>query len=103
MNPANPNVAASVRARLLNVAKAQGVDFNPACQRRSSLKMKPARARLVADLAWHVKGFEDEQTSEERALYAQLKQRDGFCQDPDPMQPDECREVRRSGGKNSCR
>ncbi|MDE2003440.1 MAG: nucleotidyl transferase AbiEii/AbiGii toxin family protein [Betaproteobacteria bacterium] len=28
MNPANPNVAASVRARLLNVAKAQGVDFN---------------------------------------------------------------------------
>ena len=28
MNPANPNVAASVRARLLNVAKAQGIDFN---------------------------------------------------------------------------
>ena len=28
MSPANPNVAASVRARLLNVAKAQGVDFN---------------------------------------------------------------------------
>ena len=28
MNPANPNLAASVRARLLNVAKAQGVDFN---------------------------------------------------------------------------
>ncbi len=28
MNPADPNVAASVRARLLNVAKAQGVDFN---------------------------------------------------------------------------
>lgn len=28
MNPANPNVAASVRARLLNVAKAQGVDFS---------------------------------------------------------------------------
>jgi predicted nucleotidyltransferase component of viral defense system len=28
MNPGNPNVAASVRARLLNVAKAQGVDFN---------------------------------------------------------------------------
>ncbi len=28
MNPANPNVAASVRTRLLNVAKAQGVDFN---------------------------------------------------------------------------
>ncbi len=28
MNPANPNVASSVRARLLNVAKAQGVDFN---------------------------------------------------------------------------
>lgn len=28
MNRANPNVAASVRARLLNVAKAQGVDFN---------------------------------------------------------------------------
>ena len=28
MNPANPNVAASVRARLLNIAKAQGVDFN---------------------------------------------------------------------------
>ena len=28
MNPSNPNVAASVRARLLNVAKAQGVDFN---------------------------------------------------------------------------
>ncbi len=28
MSPANPNVAASVRARLLNVAKAQGADFN---------------------------------------------------------------------------
>lgn len=28
MNPASPNVAASVRARLLNIAKAQGVDFN---------------------------------------------------------------------------
>ena len=29
MTPARPtNVAASVRARLLNVAKAQGVDFN---------------------------------------------------------------------------
>lgn len=28
MNAAIPNVAASVRARLLNVAKAQGVDFN---------------------------------------------------------------------------
>jgi hypothetical protein len=27
MSPANPNVAASVRARLLNVAKTQGVDF----------------------------------------------------------------------------
>ena len=28
MSPANPNVATSVRARLLGVAKAQGVDFN---------------------------------------------------------------------------
>lgn len=28
MSPVNQNVAASVRARLLNVAKAQGVDFN---------------------------------------------------------------------------
>ena len=28
MSPVNPNLAASVRARLLNVAKAQGVDFN---------------------------------------------------------------------------
>lgn len=28
MNPASPNVAASVRARLLNIAKAQSVDFN---------------------------------------------------------------------------
>ncbi len=28
MNPANPTVAASVLARLVNVAKAQGVDFN---------------------------------------------------------------------------
>jgi predicted nucleotidyltransferase component of viral defense system len=28
MSPAFPNVAASVRARLLNVARAQGVDFN---------------------------------------------------------------------------
>lgn len=28
MNLANPNVAASVRARLLNLAKAQGIDFN---------------------------------------------------------------------------
>ena len=28
MNPAHPNVAASIRGRLLNIAKAQGVDFN---------------------------------------------------------------------------
>jgi hypothetical protein len=28
MSAAAPNIAASVRARLLNVAKAQGVDFN---------------------------------------------------------------------------
>jgi len=28
MNPAHPDVAASIRARLLNVAKTQGVDFN---------------------------------------------------------------------------
>jgi predicted nucleotidyltransferase component of viral defense system len=28
MSPVNPHVAASVRARLLNVARAQGVDFN---------------------------------------------------------------------------
>jgi predicted nucleotidyltransferase component of viral defense system len=28
VNPASPNVAASIRARLLNIAKAQGVDFN---------------------------------------------------------------------------
>ena len=28
MSAIHPNVAASVRARLLNVAKAQGVDFN---------------------------------------------------------------------------
>jgi hypothetical protein len=28
MSTATPNVAASVRARLLNIAKAQGVDFN---------------------------------------------------------------------------
>ena len=28
MNLANPNVAASIRARLLNIAKVQGVDFN---------------------------------------------------------------------------
>jgi predicted nucleotidyltransferase component of viral defense system len=28
MNPANPNFAASVRARLLNIAKTQGADFN---------------------------------------------------------------------------
>lgn len=28
MNTSHPNVAASVRARLLNIAKAQGVDFN---------------------------------------------------------------------------
>jgi predicted nucleotidyltransferase component of viral defense system len=28
MSPAHPNVAASIRARLLNVAKAQGVEFN---------------------------------------------------------------------------
>jgi predicted nucleotidyltransferase component of viral defense system len=28
MSPVHPNVAASVRARLLNVARAQGVDFN---------------------------------------------------------------------------
>jgi len=28
MSTATPNVAASIRARLLNIAKAQGVDFN---------------------------------------------------------------------------
>lgn len=28
MSAATPNISASVRARLLNVAKAQGVDFN---------------------------------------------------------------------------
>jgi hypothetical protein len=28
MSPVKPHVAASVRARLLNVAKTQGVDFN---------------------------------------------------------------------------
>jgi hypothetical protein len=28
MKAASPNVAASVRARLLNAAQAQGVDFN---------------------------------------------------------------------------
>jgi hypothetical protein len=28
MAPANPNFAASIRARLLNVAKAQGPDFD---------------------------------------------------------------------------
>lgn len=28
MSPLNPNIAASIRARLLNIAKAQGVDFN---------------------------------------------------------------------------
>jgi hypothetical protein len=28
MSPVKPHVAASVRARLLNVARAQGVDFN---------------------------------------------------------------------------
>lgn len=28
MSATNPNVAASVRTRLLNIAKAQGVDFN---------------------------------------------------------------------------
>ena len=33
MNPANPNLAASVRARLLNIAKAQGVDFNQVLER----------------------------------------------------------------------
>ena len=27
MSPPNPNIAGSVRARLLNVAKTQGVDF----------------------------------------------------------------------------
>lgn len=29
MSAGNPNVSASVRARLLNVAKTQGVDFQP--------------------------------------------------------------------------
>ncbi len=38
MNPANPNVAASVRARVLDVAKAQGVDFNPACQQAARIR-----------------------------------------------------------------
>ena len=32
------NVAASVRARLLNVAKAQGVDFNQIPRRRQRLR-----------------------------------------------------------------
>lgn len=36
MSEATPNVAASVRARLLNVAKAQGVDFNQVLVRFAS-------------------------------------------------------------------
>ncbi len=63
---------------------------------------------VAAGLAWHFRGFEDEQTAEERALYAQLEQRAreqriGLWQEPDPMPPDECRKVRRSGAKNRCR
>ena len=35
MSAVGPNVAASVRAPLLNVAKAQGVDFNQVLERFS--------------------------------------------------------------------
>lgn len=63
-----------------------------------------AASLVGAGLAWHYKRFQDEQTPEERSLYANLEQRArerriGLWQEPDPMPPDVCRKVRRDGEK----
>jgi endonuclease YncB( thermonuclease family) len=64
-------------------------------------------ASLVqAGLAWHYKRFENEQTADERALYAKLEQaarekRAGLWQEPTPMPPEVCRKARRAG--ETCR
>lgn len=59
---------------------------------------------IQAGLAWHYKRFQNEQTPEERALYAQLEEsaktaRIGIWQEPDPMSPELCRKARRTGEK----
>ncbi len=63
-----------------------------------------AASLVGAGLAWHYKHFQDEQTPEERTLYADLERRArerriGLWQEPDPMPPDVCRKVRRDGKK----
>ena len=53
MNPANRQGAASVRARLLNVAKAQGVDFNQVLVVLGiTASLVPSRAKRAARSAW---------------------------------------------------
>jgi endonuclease YncB( thermonuclease family) len=59
---------------------------------------------IQAGLAWHYKRFENEQTPDERALYARLEEsaraaRVGLWRKPNPMPPEECRKARRAGEK----
>lgn len=59
---------------------------------------------IQAGLAWHYKRFQNEQSPEERALYARLEEaakagRVGLWQEPDPMPPEECRKARRAKEK----
>lgn len=62
-------------------------------------------ASLVgAGLAWHYKKYENEQTLDERLLYASLEasarqQRLGLWQEPEPMPPENCRRERKAGRK----
>lgn len=63
-----------------------------------------AASLLEQGLAWHYKRFASEQTPVERELYARLEteaqqSRRGLWQDPEPMNPSECRKARRSGQK----
>lgn len=103
------------RAHLVSFAKEPGLTIH--CYKTDQYDREVCRvhtdrgdlgASLVgAGLAWHFKRFQDEQTAEERALYAELEQRArerriGLWQEPNPMPPDECRKLRRSGGKNRC-
>ena len=47
MSAATPNVAASVRARLLNVAKAQGVEFARLKATQKQVDDQPAQGNKV--------------------------------------------------------
>jgi endonuclease YncB( thermonuclease family) len=59
---------------------------------------------IKAGLAWHYKRFQREQAPPDWALYAKLEdiaksERIGLWKDPNPMQPEECRKIRRAGEK----